>query len=662
MKTKKSLPSVVIVLAALLTGILTGFLAERLLRLPVLLLPANEQGIYEVAPSDLQINENLTRDGDALIWNEAGNGLITFDLGGRYVDKLRFAYETEGLMNAAIYVDTVNDYGIPEEGRLYPDFNAAGLSSSVVNIGAVCHQVTIRLLDAISLADGEVPVLPDEGAKPFRISDICVLNDTGVNLRLVLFFAVIVFLGALFVWPSQNLFKRPALLFFVTSMLLGSLMIALMPPTRTSWDEEMHFERSYAVSIYPRRDVNNAVLQNRTQAGIMTWHEAPPASVQEAEQLEEFWDNTYLSQEPSEPFDLYLEKKLIPSYLGPGVAMKAARYLGLPFSFMYRAGRFGNLFVYSLLLALAIYLIPVGKRILIMLGLMPTPLFLACSFSYDTMVTAGLILAEAAAIRFYLTPERKLEWGWFLLALLAAFAGALGKAVYAPLLLVFFLIPKEKFQRPWMVWIPRVLSVLAFLALVYSFMAPASTGVEMADPRGGATSTVGQMSYVLGQPFVYAKVLLANIWNKLPGHLMGHSALGETGYLGSTEQGRWIPIIVTLVVLTDTFRDRKVLSEGPQARRLGVPAKVFLFILCAMAVALVFTSMYLAYTEVGAYKIAGVQGRYMIPLLLPLYLIINQPVLENKMEEETYTRLVFVLMLAVQALLIWGSMASVFAI
>ena len=56
---------------------------------------------------------------------------------------------------------------------------------------------------------------------------------------------------------------------------------------------------------------------------------------------------------------------------------------------------------------------------------------------------------------------------------------------------------------------------------------------------------------------------------------------------------------------------------------------------------LVITSMYLAYTPVGAGHVNGAQFRYIIPMILPVLLHIGSGLVDNNMNRAWYNGLVF---------------------
>ena len=72
------------------------------------------------------------------------------------------------------------------------------------------------------------------------------------------------------------------------------------------------------------------------------------------------------------------------SYLPQALMIQLGRFLHLPFTWIYQLGRLGNLILYCGVIFLAIRKIPFGKRIMMVLALMPTAMFSAVTYTYDT--------------------------------------------------------------------------------------------------------------------------------------------------------------------------------------------------------------------------------------------------------------------------------------
>ncbi len=110
-----------------------------------------------------------------------------------------------------------------------------------------------------------------------------------------------------------------------------------------------------------------------------------------------------------------------------------------PIPLIFFAGRLASLLAFVGIYYLAIRLIPVGKQVLFVLGLFPTTLLLASSYSADPMPVALAVLAISLTLRTRRSeaPDRHA----FLLLFLVLAALALTKPtmfVFAPLL---FMVP-----------------------------------------------------------------------------------------------------------------------------------------------------------------------------------------------------------------------------
>ena len=89
---------------------------------------------------------------------------------------------------------------------------------------------------------------------------------------------------------------------------------------------------------------------------------------------------------------------------------------------------------------------------------------------------------------------------------------------------------------------------------------------------------------------------------------MGHLVNGDTAF-----KGYYQPFLVMLFISFFVNDIRK-----PADWKQGL----FTVFIGGFSCALVWTSMYVAFTEPGAAEIAGVQGRYFIPFMFPLYFLV----------------------------------------
>ena len=244
-------------------------------------------------------------------------------------------------------------------------------------------------------------------------------------------------------------------------------------------------------------------------------------------------------------------------------------------------------------------------------------------------------------------------------------AGCMVKAVYAPVILMALAVPAEHFSSKKTYRIYIAAAIAAFAAMMAMFIlptvfAPSASG----DARGAETvSEVSQVGFILGDPLRYAFILIRQMLRWIPqcfigpdcSTFMGHIVNGSTGF-----RGYWQLVFILLItaLAADTWlsapafkygkgtehkarsgngRMQDTGSEGAgYARGASVRAeavqepvrrqllrRLWIFLMIGAASVLIWTSMYVAFTEPGAEEIAGVQGRYFIPLMFPLYMLFS---------------------------------------
>ena len=161
---------------------------------------------------------------------------------------------------------------------------------------------------------------------------------------------------------------------------------------------------------------------------------------------------------------------------------------------------------------------------------------------------------------------------------------------------------------------------MVLLAILSTFVLPAliSPSTE-GDLRGGTTSHAGQMSAVFSNPLGYADLLLTTMWQHLWDYGIGTPTLDFMAYLGAGSLT--YVIVIYLVSITLTSENMVYVQNDKKSRTAeGMPVwlKAMIYFLVFGVMCLIWTSMYLSYTEVGKTTMAGVQGRYYIPLLFPV--------------------------------------------
>ena len=320
----------------------------------------------------------------------------------------------------------------------------------------------------------------------------------------------------------------------------------------------------------------------------------------------------------------------------PGIGLYLGRVLGLDFYRQFCMGKFFGLLTYVICGYFAIRRLKTGKMIAAVCLLIPTAVFTASVYSYDTGLTAFMTLGLAYFFAEWQEPDKPLTWWNAAVMLLSMAFGCLAKAVYFPMLFLLLMMPKGKFlgeaapaeasphrrrsAQPAAAGIRRIwyigLVVLVILALLSTFMIPLLGGQAENDDRGGSdVDAYGQVSYILSNPFGYAGTLLSSLGSVF--HPAQNAAvLTFLAYLGNGPYSGLLMGLLIVLALTDKKTSDLRLGRNIPVRLLGL---LFLF----GATCLIGTSMYILYTPAGADYIAGIQPRYLIPFIFPVLMLLG---------------------------------------
>lgn len=613
--------------------LLLGAAAEFLCNYRELSLQKENRQIWQV-PLDQITYEGFYVDNGCLVFDQ-DYGVIRIDLGGRYVKKLGYGIDYEGPLKLDAHIAVRNENGqtLEKEEIHIKDYNSKLLPESWLNIRQrVDHANLIVQKADLEEYVGDIPYV-------LKFTGFYVNNMPVFNYYRLLFFWCALAVGA-FLWISrtETLFGRAGALgkrieigFLAVSLTVGTLMIVLMPSGKVGWDEEIHFERSFWLASYPKTAHISKELMDMFSTNIETVPTNQPDGIEEQEQLDRFLNRTCDYRTGDYEWRIPTHKQSFQGYLGSMAGLRAGSMLGLPFTWWFALGRWGNLLLYCVLMYFAIRITPMGKAVMALIGLMPTPIFLACTFSYDPMVTAGLYLSFAFMLREITSDIGKINWKHYAVMLALFYISCRSKAVYAPLILMGLLIPRCRYYNKRQLILMRAGFILVCGALMLSFLLPAVTAPPATgDLRGGDTSVAGQMSYILGQPVTYAKVLMNSMVNTIPEYLFGKESFGLLAHLGESPCTWFMPAAIALAVLTN--------NQSLNTKQLTGYQRLWILLLAGASAVLVWTSMYMAFTPPGAVYISGVQGRYYIPFLYLLYLLcINRKVILHIELKNYYT-------------------------
>ena len=547
--------------------------------------------------------------------------------------------------------------GVYEKGHLplldyYCSINPK-LDAGIVNIGGKKSNGVV-----ISLLTEEEP---DLSALKVTISNDFSLNGIRIGFFAVCLFTVyVIFAGGKSLWGLMK--KRPEWFFAVFALLFGGLLIAGIGTNQVSYDEYSHAKSAYKLSFGATIETTEAAMQ-------MVGNTLPYFNNPEERALVERYEDEMNDPEVIPP-DIGHQSRFPRAETRVYYPMAAGFYLGrvlhTGFADMVALAKLGNLLCYIFIVFWAIKKARGYGMVVAGIGLLPNNIFIASALSYDALVTSCLLLGYVLLLNEILTPDEKIKPGNMLLMLLAFVTGCLSKPVYIIMVLMALFLPRSKFHNRVMEMVLKVsVAIVAGLMLYNIFFPTPVAGGDYqlvsnlafsGDRRSVGASTMGQISYILGNPLTYTGVLLSEMFGMLLDYTLKGVPYVGYAYLGTAPFAvNWILMILGIFAAL----------YAPVRKKIGGVFEGLSHLMNFGVAAIVFTSMYISFTAVGNDRILGVQGRYFIPLFLPflsclfgkkgLDRVKGAGVFREKLEERPglYEKIIFGVLGAVNLYMTW---------
>ena len=472
---------------------------------------------------------------------------------------------------------------------------------------------TKMLKKAIKKIDRNADIITIEfNNKNIKLSNFEIANHIYMNFDRIIFMSIAIIILGLFLKFKNYFIENIDKAFILIALSFGiSLMFVSPKLTYNSYDDQIHFKNMLNILLKSDQKVSYAeqILIEGINLRDANYYE----NKEEEQELYKYLNKVHKASKQrtmntTNGTNYY--KKLI--YLLFTIGYKLSDMVGIPFILCIIISKIFNLLLYILLFTLAIRYAKYGKKVIFLLGIFPTNLFLASQFSYDPTIIAGIILGTTLFIN--LLTEEKLNKKYLIMFVLVIIWASLPKAIYCPLLLLLLLIKNDKFDNKKQAYIFKSLIIFITILLMITFVLPTASGTFQADTRGGNTSVSGQLNLIIHNPIFYILVLskftIFNIFNLF----FGSGNFINFVYLVNNDI--FIPFYVVYLLL---FTYEIITSQKPN---INIKNKLFLILGIIIIYLFICTALYLSYTPVGSYSIGGVQPRYFLPLLLLLSYIL----------------------------------------
>lgn len=481
-------------------------------------------------------------------------------------------------------------------------------------------------------------------------------NRFEVNNYRVLFFLVAFSLLYCLLF-EKKIYKKLEWLFVVYALIFGLLLIFYAQPVKNSWDEQIHFGNAYSLAF--GRNVEWTEAAELTKNGETVTCNTKAEFAELRAYLNEKNDTVVYTEQKESLIPAYSSLAYIPQ----AIFINIASILKTSFSVLYALGKIGNLLIYILVMFWAIKLAKRKKLFLIFVALMPTPLFLAASYTYDTIVFSFITLACVLWANELYNESINIRK---IIGMVLLFAiGCFSKAVYIPMILIMLILPiasTKKKKDKIIVW-TMILCITCLVML--TFVLPTLTSTMAGDlsfggdSRGGATSVVGQLVSMVKHPMASIKLMVKSIFQLDNFRNLGYPEadnyfFGNLMFLNFANLGiltdKWSCVIIVLAGMLLLTPDQQNIRYE---RKLSIMDKIIIAIAVIGTIGFIWLALYLSFTPVGETHISGVQARYYLPLLYLGALIFDGKRISLKCDYCKLSRATFVISCCLGAIMIY---------
>lgn len=434
---------------------------------------------------------------------------------------------------------------------------------------------------------------------------------------------------------------RPELFYSAVSLLAGIVFVLITPPG-SGPDEISHAARAIQVA-------NGRILdlpEGDRFPDIFSMFGGPSDSVKDAGFRININSLTYIASRP-----LSCESRLGPlkygargypplPYVLPAMMYRLACMTDASFGFFFYGSRLLNLLLVTALIAVAIHLCPVSKWALVVIGLLPSVVFGAAVLSADGLTNGAAFLWLALVVRAATQSEILTSRSIAMLCGVGLVL-ALTKPGYQILLFAFLAVPPERFGglRGWMSAGALTVALPCLVGATWLLM-----NAGLVPPRPGVDPSTN-LHRLIAEP-TYAVYLLCSTLSAY-GDPIARGAIGVLGWMDVRLPG------YAYTLWGGALGMSLLANQAPV--KLRVSQRIILLAIAGSGVLMVAMSMYLIFTPADNKTIEGIQGRYLIPLLLTFAIAVSW----NSRGWEHQKRLIVAL---IMVLCVLGSAAATTAV
>lgn len=312
------------------------------------------------------------------------------------------------------------------------------------------------------------------------------------------------------------------------------------------------------------------------------------------------------------PTAVYSPIQMMPQAIG----IFLSRHIGLDVYTQGMFGRLGNLIFFIVLGYFSIKIIPYRKNFLLLFLLSPKIMYLSATMSGDIFTNSIIIFYISYILKLKYENKTLTKKKLMIPLLLAPFV-AICKTIYLPVCFLVGILPTNCFKNNKR-RIAYIISVIIISIATSLAWIKLSNSISFSSDLDTLPSQ--QIKYVKENPIEFIGVLIRGVCN----NSINWSEDIVGGYMewGSAfSQPEIISIIVYVLFAISILLDK----ENEKKIKLKVNEIVLISLICLIVIAGALSAMYINWTPlyagVGGLEIVGVQGRYFVPIVLLISLL-----------------------------------------
>lgn len=317
------------------------------------------------------------------------------------------------------------------------------------------------------------------------------------------------------------------------------------------------------------------------------------------------------------------------SYLPHALVMYVLKKCNVSVANLYYGGRSFAFLFWLAGMFCVICIIPFGKWLMTLLMLLPMNLYIANSFSADTVTNVVALLFVAYVLKLS-QQNKKINYTNILLLLLMIVFLVFAKVVYVGLVLLLFVIAPKQFKSTahyllsfgvlFLVAIAVTLYWSDLVLFYYTPYADYNPNFRNGICLSNCANYYLQKQLILNDKWYFIKVIYQSIVKHPMTYLNGYVGLfGNSDIFLTKKITYWSYAMIAFVALTENNK------------RVTAPLFKLMFIIAAMAAfVLLLLSQHLTWDCVGEGIVDLVQGRYLIPLFPLLFLFFSNTLIKLK--------------------------------